>query len=110
MNKNEFINKILNIYGRGLEKEAKVEWIKSCMEVLEEDIDYLRFWQHFIREFDCKTTSYQPSCQWLYKESRIFRKKKVEAALEHIRNMPKGDPPPSEFIALREKFLQKSAY
>lgn len=111
MDRTDFLNKILNIYGRafGQTKEgiaAKESWLASCFEVLPStNCNYERLWLHFLQNFDCRTILEIPSAQWLYKASTnyIIQAPRDEA-LVLLDNMPKGDPPPPEWYKMRQKF------
>jgi len=98
MDKKEFLARILNLYGRFLDEETAANWIKTCADVLDDDIKYDDFWWYFCREFDTKTINTIPACQWLYKASlqfkavQLFQKEEVQK-----------EPPPIEWYKIRKK-------
>lgn len=105
----EFINYLSTVYGGFLDDKKRKLWIKDCIEVLEDEIDYLKFRIHFLHEFDTKTLNNIPSPQWLYKESRQFlpnRRSAIEQTEKMIAEQKqlKGVPCP-EYIRLKMKAL-----
>lgn len=98
MDKSEFLTRILNLYGRFLDNETSSIWIKSCADVLENDINFDDFWWYFCREFDTKTINNIPACQWLYQHSQQFRPQELFEPVD----LPK-EPPPMEWYKIKRK-------
>lgn len=67
--KEDFLTRIINIYGGNMTNACKKEYYRACYEVLKGDIDYRKLWQEFLYEFDTKTIGSAPSPQWLYRAS-----------------------------------------
>lgn len=104
--KEDFLTRIINIYGSNMTAAAKKDYYKACDEVLKGDIDYRKLWQEFLYEFDTKTIGSAPSPQWLYKASIncLIKKEKPKEEL------PPGVPCPPEIRAkLKALFATKSA-
>lgn len=101
--KEDFLSRIINIYGSNMTVATKKEYYKACFEVLKGDIDYRRLWQEFLYEFDTKTIGSAPSPQWLYKASLNCLVKKEQPKEE----LPPGEPCPEHIRQQLKAFFGK---
>lgn len=99
--KEDFLTRIINIYGGNMTAITKKEYYKACDEVLQGDINYKSLWYEFLYEFDTKTIGNAPSPQWLYKASRNCLVKAEKTKEE----LPPGVPCPPEIRAKLKAFF-----
>lgn len=105
MNRQEFIQELLNLYpnaGAFQNAYSKQKWVEGYGKVLKGKIDFDKLYEIMITQYMSMNTP--PAPAWFSEYVSIVRIKETNKNTEE----PEGVPPPKAFLDLKKKLQQKT--